>query len=85
MSDIGYSENFRLTLSPLSANVRHMQETEQIATLAPSEAGRILGVSAKTVARWADSGILGPVAVTNGGQRRLDRDAVEAFAAERQA
>lgn len=46
--------------------------------LTPSEAARILGVSPRTVSRWADQGWLSHI-VTLGGHRRFSRDEVEAM------
>jgi excisionase family DNA binding protein len=47
--------------------------------IGPSEAGRILGVSERTITRWARSGHL-PVATKRpSGQRRFERSAVLAL------
>jgi excisionase family DNA binding protein len=53
--------------------------------LSPQAAALILRVSPRTIARWADDGLLGDVVFTEGGQRRLSRDAVERLAADRAA
>ena len=45
--------------------------------LGPGEAGRLLGVSPKTVARWASQGLI-PAIVTLGGHRRFRRTDIEA-------
>jgi excisionase family DNA binding protein len=47
--------------------------------LLPQEAARILGVSPKTVTRWAAAGWLDHI-VTLGGHRRYSRQAVETLA-----
>lgn len=49
------------------------------AFLRASEAAELLGVSAKTVSRWAKDGRIAHV-VTLGGHRRFPREAVEALA-----
>ncbi len=46
-----------------------------------AEAAKILGVSTKTISRWARSGKL-PHVVTLGGHRRFPADAVRALARE---
>ena len=46
--------------------------------LGSQEVARLLHVSPKTVARWADNGWL-PCQVTLGGHRRFRRDHVEAL------
>jgi excisionase family DNA binding protein len=52
--------------------------------ISPLEAAQILGgISTKTVTRWADDGLLGPIEFTEGRQRRFRRDAVEEYAAAR--
>ncbi|MBX5442127.1 MAG: helix-turn-helix domain-containing protein [Solirubrobacteraceae bacterium] len=48
--------------------------------LTASQAARLLGVSVSTIRRWSDSGAL-PVYRTPGGQRRFNRDQLEAFVA----
>ena len=50
--------------------------------LSPGEAALILRCNPRTIARWADEGRLGTVTLTEGGQRRFTRDAVEALAVE---
>lgn len=52
--------------------------------LSAGEAALILRVSARTVARMADQGLL-RADVTEGGHRRFNRSDVEALAAERAA
>lgn len=47
----------------------------------PEEAAAVLGVSAKTVSRWASEGRL-PAIRTIGGHRRFRRDDVEALRRE---
>lgn len=47
--------------------------------LSPSEAGRLLGVSARTVQRWIDAGGI-PAFKTLGGHRRILRDDLLSFA-----
>lgn len=47
--------------------------------LAPGQAARILGVSPKTVDRWANDGRI-PCAVTLGGHRRFRADVIAAVA-----
>jgi excisionase family DNA binding protein len=49
--------------------------------LSTGEAGALLGVSGKTVLRLVKDRKLGPARVTEGGQFRLERAAVERFAA----
>lgn len=49
--------------------------------LSPGEVARILHVSPKTVARWADAGWLSCV-LTLGGHRRFARDEIEALEAK---
>lgn len=44
-----------------------------------SEAAKLLGLSRPHVAMLCDRGLLGPVSVTQGGQRRVRRDDVVAF------
>ena len=48
-----------------------------------SEAATYLGVSLSTVRRWSDAGVL-PNYRTPGGQRRFDRDQLDAFLASLQ-
>lgn len=48
-------------------------------TISPQTASKILDVNPRTISRWADDGKLGPVTYTEGGQRRLQRVAVERF------
>lgn len=48
--------------------------------LAPGQAARILGVSPKTVVRWANDGRI-PCLVTLGGHRRFRADVIAAVAA----
>lgn len=48
--------------------------------LAPGQAARILGVSPKTVDRWANDGRI-PCLVTLGGHRRFRADVIAAVAA----
>jgi excisionase family DNA binding protein len=43
--------------------------------LSAGQAATMLGVSAKTVSRWADMGLL-PCIVTLGGHRRFDRGVI---------
>ena len=49
------------------------------AYLSPGQAARILGVSPKTVNRWANEGRI-PCAVTLGGHRRFRADVIRAVA-----
>jgi excisionase family DNA binding protein len=51
-------------------------EKEERVLLRPGEVGRMLGVSAKTVDRWADAGMIGHV-VTLGGHRRFRAEDVD--------
>lgn len=48
--------------------------------LGPGQAARILGVSPKTVNRWANEGRI-PCALTLGGHRRFRPDVIAAVAA----
>ena len=48
--------------------------------LSPGQAARMLGVSPKTVNRWANEGRI-PCAVTLGGHRRFRADVIRAVAA----
>ena len=50
------------------------------AYLTPGQAARILGVSPKTVNRWANDGRIA-CAVTLGGHRRFRADVIQAVAA----
>lgn len=52
------------------------------APITAAEAARHLGVSRKTVWRWAQIGRLPVASRTPGGHARLDRDDVERLAAE---
>lgn len=47
--------------------------------LSAGQAAAILGVSPKTVSRWADMGLL-PCIVTLGGHRRFDRGVIHGAA-----
>ncbi len=47
--------------------------------LTPGQAGRILGVSAKTLNRWANEGRI-PCGMTLGGHRRFRADVIAAVA-----
>jgi excisionase family DNA binding protein len=58
-----------------------MPESDML--LSPLQAALILAVSPRTVVRWADDGTLHIATRTAGGQRRFNRDDVEALAAER--
>lgn len=51
-----------------------------VAYLTPGQAARILGVSPKTVNRWANDGRV-PCALTLGGHRRFRADVIQAVAA----
>lgn len=53
--------------------------------LSPGDVGLMICKSAKTVVRWGDAGLLGEVSLTDGGQRRYQREAIEAFVAAREA
>ena len=57
----------------------HEQLEEDEVYISTGEAARILGVSPKTVARWAKSGRL-PHIVTLGGHRRLPRRVIDEIA-----
>lgn len=48
-----------------------------------AEAATALGVHENSVRNWADTGQLGPVAMSPGGQRSISRAAVEKILAER--
>jgi excisionase family DNA binding protein len=50
------------------------------AYLTPGQAARMLGVSPKTVNRWANDGRI-PCAVTLGGHRRFRADVIRSVAA----
>lgn len=50
-------------------------------SLSPGDVALMLQKSTKTVNRWGEQGLLGDVTLTEGGQRRYQRDAVEAFIA----
>jgi len=52
--------------------------------VSPGDVALMVAKSAKTVVRWGDQGLLGEVTFTEGGQRRYQREAVEAFIAERE-
>lgn len=52
-----------------------MDETE---TLTPGEVAKAFRVTAETVSRWADSGVL-PFFKTPGGHRRFRREDVDAL------
>lgn len=49
--------------------------------LSPGDVALLVHKSTKTVNRWGDQGLLGEVRITDGGQRRYHRAAVETFAA----
>jgi excisionase family DNA binding protein len=49
--------------------------------LTPGQAAGILGVSPKTVSRWADAGLLRCV-VTLGGHRRFEANVIQEVAAQ---
>lgn len=53
--------------------------------LSPGDVALMIRKSAKTVVRWGDQGLLGDVSLTDGGQRRYQREAIEAFVAAREA
>lgn len=55
------------------------EEAEEPKYLTSSEVGRILGVSAKTVDRWADAGRIACL-VTLGKHRRFPREEVRRIA-----
>jgi excisionase family DNA binding protein len=44
-----------------------------------TEAGNILGVSPKSIQRWADAGLIRPIARTRGKHRRFTRTELERF------
>jgi excisionase family DNA binding protein len=54
--------------------------TDDTDTMSPGKAALLLGVNPRTIARWADDGMLGPVTITAGGHRRLDAVAVNTIA-----
>lgn len=68
-----------ISLVPLSPPAASDHGTDRIRT---SEAARILGLSRPHVAMLSDLGLLGPVAMTEGGQRRLTREGVLAYQAQ---
>ena len=47
--------------------------------MSAGEVALLLRKNPRTIARWADSGLLGAVEMTEGGHRRFTREAVEAF------
>ncbi len=49
--------------------------------LTPAEAAGILGVSPKTVSRWADAGLLRCI-VTLGGHRRFEPEVIQEVATQ---
>lgn len=53
--------------------------------LSPGDVALMIGKSTKTVNRWGDEGRFGLVTLTDGGQRRYQREAVEAFIATLEA
>lgn len=53
-------------------------------SLSPGDVALMLRKSTRTVVRWGDQGLLGDVSLTEGGQRRYHRAAIEAFLATRE-
>jgi excisionase family DNA binding protein len=47
---------------------------EQIKLMSTGEAARVLGISARTLAGWAQQGIVTPAFTTAGGHYRFDLD-----------
>ena len=60
---------------------REAGEPQQQTHLTAGEVARMLGVSLKTVSRWADKGLI-PCFVTLGGHRRFHKATVEAIRRE---
>lgn len=56
------------------------RQSADVAYLSPGQVARILGVSPKTVNRWANDGRV-PCALTLGGHRRFRADVIRAVAA----
>lgn len=52
--------------------------------LSPGDVALMVRKSTKTVNRWGEAGLLGEVSLTEGGQRRYQRAAVELFLAARE-
>lgn len=49
--------------------------------LSPGDVALILRCSTRTVNRWGEQGLLGEITFTEGGQRRYQRDAIDAYQA----
>jgi excisionase family DNA binding protein len=58
--------------------MEHDTQTGPRLGLSISEAAKLLGVSLSTVRRWSDAGVL-PSYRTPGGQRRYNREQLDAF------
>lgn len=56
-----------------------MEDNVRRDLLTPSQAAQVLGVSSRTVIRWADNGQLDLETRTLGGHRRFRRSVVEGF------
>ena len=61
-----------------------MARTPEPDYLTSAEGARVLGVSPKTLNRWADAGLV-PIIVTLGGHRRFERDDLEKVAVRERA
>jgi excisionase family DNA binding protein len=59
-------------------STEHLEPASSEAYITTGEVARMLGVSPKTVARWAKEGRL-PHLVTLGGHRRFPADAIRAL------
>jgi len=72
--------NPELTLRPRRSTLAVMTSTtEQAYSLSPEDAAAILGVSARTIRRWADRGDIASLRPPS-GRRRFRPSDVEAFA-----
>lgn len=49
--------------------------------MSAGEVAFLLHKNPRTIARWAEMGLLGAVQMTEGGHRRFDRDTIETFCA----
>lgn len=72
-------------MTPLADAALAQQAGDPASLLSTAEAARILGMSRPYVTMLCDSGKLGPIETTDGGHRRIPRDALERYRAQSSA
>lgn len=66
-------------MTPLADAILAQQTGDADSLLSTAEAAKILGMSRPYITMLCDSGKLGPIETTDGGHRRISRDALERY------